>query len=317
MAPVTARASVVVCGETVVDLVQAGPRTWVSHPGGSPANVAVGLARLEVPVALLARLSDDAFGRMLRAHLSDARVDLGLCPAATQPSTLAVASLDEAGVATYDFWVDGTADWQWSDDELPERLPGSVRALHTGSMVLEVEPGATRVRALLERVRGQVLVSYDPNVRLARRGDRAQGLAAVERVVGLAGLVKVSSEDLAWLLPGTPVEDVLHRWRGLGPSLVVVTLGGEGALGLAGGDVLRVPVPPVDVVDTVGAGDAFSAALLAGLADAGLLDRAALAAASDDVLRPVLELAARCASLTCTRPGADPPTRAELQAALG
>ncbi|MDP9434451.1 MAG: carbohydrate kinase [Actinomycetota bacterium] len=312
----TASPRVVVCGETVVDLVQSGSRSWTSHPGGSPANVAVGLARLSVPVAMLARLSGDAFGGMLREHLRDAGVDLGLAVAAQEPSTLAVASLDAAGVATYDFWVEGTADWQWADGELPERLPDAVRALHTGSMALEVEPGASRVRALLQRVHGQVLVSYDPNVRLARRGDREVGLAAVEQVVALADVVKVSSEDLDWLLPGTPVEDVLRRWRALGPALVVVTTGGDGAVGLAGGGPVRVPVPPVQVVDTVGAGDAFSAGLLAGLADAGLLERAALEQAPDAALTEVLTLAARVASITCTRPGSDPPTREELHAAV-
>lgn len=303
---------VVVCGEAVVDLVQSGPRTWTSHPGGSPANVAVGLARLGVPVALLARLSGDAFGRMLREHLAAAGVDLDLTVDAAQPSTLAVAGLDAAGVASYDFWVEGTADWQWTDSELPTRLPPSVQALHTGSMALEVEPGASRLIALLERVGEQVLVSYDPNVRLARLGAREAGLAAVERVVARADVVKVSSEDLAWLLPGVAAEQVLQRWLALGPALVVVTDGSEGALATSGSGVLRVPAPVVQVVDTVGAGDAFTAGLLAALAEQGLLERAALVAAPEQVLLAVLAHAVQVAALTCTRPGADPPTRDEL-----
>ncbi len=301
---------VVVAGECVVDLVSAGQRSWTSHPGGSPANVAVGLARLGLPTGLLARLSHDVFGGLLREHLTAAGVDLSLAVDAEEPSTLAVASLDDAGVARYDFWVEGTADWQWTDEEL--HVPDGVAALHTGSMALELEPGASRLLALLERLQGTLLVSYDPNVRLARRGDRETGLAAVEEVVELADVVKVSSEDLAWLLPGVPLEDVLRRWRALGPSLVVVTDGGDGALALGGGEVLRVPPVPVDVVDTVGAGDAFSAGLLAGLDDAGLLSVDALRSAPDDALRGALDLAARVAAVTCGRAGAQPPTRDEV-----
>lgn len=301
---------VVVAGEAVVDLVEAGPRTWTSHPGGSPANVAVGLARLGVPTGFLGRLSGDAFGRLLRAHLADAGVDLGLTVRAPEPSTLAVASLDPAGVASYDFWVEGTADWQWTPQEL--QVPDGVAALHTGSMALELEPGASHLLDLLERLAGQVLLSYDPNVRLARRGDRETGLEAVEEVVALVDVVKASSEDVAWLLPGEPLERVLRRWRDLGPALVVLTDGAGGALALGSGQVLRVAPEPVDVVDTVGAGDAFTAGLLAGLDDAGLLDRAALEAADDDALRGALALAARVAAVTCGRAGASPPTRGEL-----
>lgn len=303
---------VVVCGETVVDLVQAGPRSWTSLPGGSPANVAVGLSRLEVPTGLLARLAGDAFGQLLRGHLEDAGVDLSLAVAAVEPPTLAVVSLDPAGVASYAFYVEGTADGQWTDAELSAPLPPSVQALHTGSMALELVPGGARLVALLERLSGTVLLSYDPNVRLARAAPREQGLAAVEHVVALSDVVKVSSEDLAFLLPGVPLEEVLRRWRALGPALVVVTDGGEGSLALGAGEVLRVSGVRVDVVDTVGAGDAFSAGLLAGLDDAGLLERSALRAADDAALLRALDLATRTAAITCGRAGADPPTRFEL-----
>lgn len=305
-------ARVVVAGEAVVDLVEGAARSYVAHAGGSPANVAVGLARLGTPVALLARLSRDPFGVLLREHLQDAGVDLALAVDAPEPTTLAVASLTPEGVAAYGFWVEGTADWQWTDAELPVRLPDGVRALHTGSMALEVEPGASRLVALLERARGTALLSYDPNVRLARRGDRTAGLAAVERVVALADVVKVSSEDVAWLLPGMPLREVLARWRALGPALVVVTDGPQGALADGPAGLLHVDAPQVDVIDTVGAGDAFTAALLASLDDRDLLDRTALERATPEVVTAVLERAARAASLTCTRPGADPPARAEL-----
>jgi fructokinase len=289
----------------------------VSHPGGSPANVAVGLARLGVDTALLGRLSGDVFGKMLRGHLRRSGVALDLVVDAAEPSTLAVVSVDEAGVASYDFWVEGTADFLWTQEELARPFPETVRALHTGSMALEIAPGAERLLARLEELAGTLVVSYDPNVRLARRGSRQDGLAAVERVVALADVVKVSSEDLAWLLPDVPHEQVLERWRDLGPGLVVVTDGPHGSLALGAGEVLRTPARPVAVVDTVGAGDAFSAGLLAGLDDAGLLDRDALRAADETALRSALVLAGEVAGITCGRPGADPPTRAEVGTAAG
>jgi fructokinase len=311
---------ITVCGEALVDLVSTDGRHFTAHPGGSPANVAVGLARLGAPVSLLARLSRDPFGRLLRAHLFDNGVDGRDLVDAAEPTTLAIATVDAEGSATYKFYVEGTADWQWTDDELPDLLPDDVDAIHTGSIVLERAPGAERVEALLgrEHERGAVTVSYDPNVRLARRGSRSDGLVAVERVVALADVVKVSSEDLDWLLPGVAYEDVACRWLELGPALVVVTLGAAGALtlGRAAGEV-RVSTHQIDVVDAVGAGDAFASGLLAGLAEQRLLGGAAserLRRVDAQQLATVLEYAALVATLTCARAGANPPTREEVEA---
>ena len=308
-----------VLGEAIVDLVGEGDRRYRAHPGGSPLNVAVGLGRLGLPVSLAARLSRDSFGAMFREHLAAAGVDPRHLVSASEPSTLAVATLDETGVAAYDFWTEGTADWQWTTAELAGVVDDETVALHTGSIVLELEPGAARVLELLRRVRhgGRATVSYDPNVRMARRGSPAEGRAAVERVVGLADLVKVSSEDLEWLYPGEEPVAAGRRWAGAGPELVVVTLGGDGAVALpAGGTELRRPAPPVDVVDTVGAGDAFSSGLLGALAERGALGRAARGSALGAVdLAAVLDRACLVAALTCARAGADPPTRAEIQAA--
>ncbi|HEY6745991.1 MAG TPA: PfkB family carbohydrate kinase, partial [Mycobacteriales bacterium] len=179
----------------------------------------------------------------------------------------------------------------------------------------ELEPGAARIVELLGRVQGRTAISYDPNVRMAKRGPVEAGRAAVERVVALADVVKVSSEDLDWLYPGQDPVEAAARWTTAGPALVVVTLGGDGAVGLrAGGEQVRRPSPPVTVVDTVGAGDAFSSGLLGALADRGALAGAG-AALSEVDLGPVLERAALVAALTCARPGADPPTLAEVTAA--
>ncbi|HEV7654316.1 MAG TPA: carbohydrate kinase [Mycobacteriales bacterium] len=303
-----------VLGEAIVDLVAEGDRRYVAHPGGSPLNVAVGLGRLGQPVSLAARLSGDAFGAMFREHLLASHVDARHLVAAPQPSTLAVATVDEAGVAAYDFWTEGTADWQWTEDELAGVVGPDTLALHTGSLALELEPGAARVVDLLARTKaaGRTTISYDPNVRMAKRGPAEAGRAAVERVVALADLVKVSSEDLAWLYPGDEPVAAANRWLSAGPALVVVTLGPDGAVALAPGrNAVHRDAPEVTVVDTVGAGDAFSSGLLGALAERGALGRGGAGLAGID-LPGVLDRAGLVAALTCARPGADPPTLAEV-----
>ena len=303
-----------VLGEAVVDLVAEGDRRFVAHPGGFALNVAVGLGRLGQPVSLAARLSRDTFGELFRAHLADSGADPRHLVDAAEPSTLAVATLDAGGVARYDFWAAGTADWQWSDAELASVVDDDPDVLHTGSLALELEPGAGRIVDLLARLTagGRTTISYDPNVRMARLGPVEAGRAAVERVVALAHLVKVSAEDLAWLYPGEEPVAAATRWAAAGPELVVVTLGPDGAVAL-GPDRRAVhrDAPRVEVADTVGAGDAFSAGLLDALAERGALGRGAAGLAGVD-LPAVLDRATLVAALTCTRPGADPPTLAEV-----
>jgi fructokinase len=301
-------------GEAIIDLVAEGDRRFIAHPGGSPLNVAVGLGRLGQPVSLAARLSRDPFGQLFRAHLADSGVDPRHIVDATEPSTLSVATLDADGVARYDFWTAGTSDWQWTEAELAGVVDDDPDALHTGSLALELEPGAGRIVDLLGRLAagGRTTISYDPNVRMAKLGPVEAGRAAVERVLGLAHLVKVSAEDLAWLYPGEEPVVVATRWSAAGPELVVVTLGADGAVGL-GPDRRAVhrDAPPIDLVDTLGAGDAFSAGLLGALAERGALGRGAAGLAGVD-LPAVLDRACLVAALTCARPGADPPTLAEV-----
>jgi fructokinase len=314
-------AVIAVLGEAVVDLVEQDEQVYRAHPGGSPLNVAVGLGRLGRPTVLHARVGADAFGRLFRRHLAASGVaDHGLVTAA-EPSTLAVASIGPGGVASYDFWVAGTADWQWTAAELAAAPGPDAVALHTGSMALEVEPGAGLILDLLRRehARGAVTVCYDPNVRLARLGPVDAGRRRVETAVGLSDLVKVSADDLGWLYPELDAVQAARRWAGApGPGLVVVTLGAGGSAGVtAGGLLRRCPAWPVEVVDTVGAGDAFMSGLLDALAGAGRLgpgSRAGLAGLGADDLDQLLRHASRVAALTCARPGADPPTRAELAA---
>ena len=302
-------ARAVVVGEALVDVVRTASGEVSDHPGGSPLNVACGLGRLEHEVSLLTRLGEDDHGRLLRAHLESAGVRLFPGSVDELPTSVAHARLDEAGKADYEF------DLVWR--LAPAALPPGVDVVHTGSIGAAVAPGADTVHELLRSARGSATTSYDPNVRAAFFDSPAQALARVESFVEVADVVKASDEDLAWLLPGEDVVDVARRWQQRGPALVVVTRGGEGALAVAGAGELHVTAPPTDVVDTVGAGDAFMSGLLHALAVHDLLGGAALHRLRHldlGTFESLVRTAVRSASLTCERAGANPPTRAELDA---
>jgi fructokinase len=311
---------ITVVGEALIDLVGMGDGNFRALPGGAPANVAIGLARLGSPVSLLARIGEDAFGRMIRDHITGNGVSARDLVIAAEPTTLAVAVLDSEGRATYDFYVQGTADWQWERHELPEPLAADVTALHAGSLALAIEPGAAVIEEMIrrERRRGAVTITLDPNIRPALAQDRPSELARVERQVALADVVKASEEDLAWLYPGETLESAARSWQRLGPRLVVVTLGAEGAFALGpDGTEVRRPSRPVRLVDTVGAGDAFCAGLLDAMDRADLLGadgKTALEGLDADTLIGLLDRALLVAALTCERPGADPPSRADVEA---
>ncbi len=289
----------VVIGECVADVVRTDGGPDVVHPGGSPANVAYGLARLGEPVTLLTQLAEDPYGRLIRAHLESAGVAVrSEQPAVGTPRTpSAVVRLDGEGRAQYTF------DIGWT---LPAvDLPAAPGHLHIGSIAAVTDPGAAAVFALVERWRGRAAVSYDPNVRPALMGERADAVRRVERCVALSDLVKASDEDLAWLYPGRGPEEVARHWLDLGPATVAITRGPAGAFALTtDGRHVEAPARTVEVADTVGAGDAFTAALL----------HARHAGAS---LATALTRATAAATLTVTRPGANPPDAAELATVLG
>jgi fructokinase len=303
----------VVIGEALVDLVgQRGSRMLVAHPGGSPANVALGLGRLGNPVTLMTHLGRDAFGEMISAHLESSGVRVEGGADAGGSTSLAVATL-AAGIATYDFRI------EWDIGNL-EPLPVETRCLHTGSLATVLEPGRTDVQKLLEHEhqRGRVTISYDPNVRPALLGTPEAARPGIEHLVALSDVVKVSDEDLHWLYPDREDEDVAREWLRTGPALVVVTRGGNGVFAVTGALEVRRPATSIDLVDTVGAGDSFTSGLLDGLRRADLIGgprRESLAAIDESSLVSVLDAASLIAAITCSRPGADPPTRAEVDAA--
>lgn len=305
-----------VIGEALLDMVQAEPGgAFAARPGGGPMNIAIGLHRLGHPTHLMARLSDGALGRIVRRHLEANGLPVDGCVTTSEQTTLAFASLDADGRASYDFYVNGTADWGWTVAEL-DRLPRTTEVLHTGSLATAIPPGAGAVLSLFVHTHagGRLLTSYDPNVRPALAGGHADAVARVESFVAAAHVVKASDEDLAWLYPGRDPIELLREWTNYGPSLAVLTRGPEGCVAVtAGGDTVEVPGEQVSVVDTIGAGDAFESGLLSGLADAGLASPTTIGATRPDTLRGVLARAVRASALTCRRSGADPPTRAELE----
>lgn len=303
---------IVVGGEALIDLVpRRGEQAYRALPGGSPCNTAVAAARLGHETRFLGRLSGDAFGREIRAKLTDAGVGLDAVVDATEPATLAVVTMADDGSATYGFYVAGTSDFSWQADDAVE-LPAGCRAVHVGSLAAVLEPAASVYERLVRSAPPTVVRSLDPNVRPALAVDRDAYREKMERWVATSDVVRTSDEDLAWLYPDDPVEAAARRWSGQGPTVVVVTLGAAGVLGIVRGEEVKVPAAEVSVVDTVGAGDSFSAGLLVGLAERGVLDRDGLAGIDVDVLADCLRFAADVAAVTCSRPGADPPWRDEV-----
>jgi fructokinase len=329
----TSGAVLTVVGEFVVDLLPdpaagSGPEGtaphYVARPGGNALNVAVAAGRLGAPVRLLARLGTGPLALPLRRHAELAGVDVDALVTAPEPVSLAVVGLASDGSPDYGFHVLGAADWQWDDDELRRAFGAAIGILHVGSISSWTPPGCDAIAALVERVSGRVLVSVDPNLRpmladgpvgAALGNGRAVVHRRLDRLVARADVVKVSAEDLAWLEPGTAdLDDAARRWAGRGPGLVLVTDGGAPLrVARPGRPVLHRETPRVTVADAVGAGDTLAAGLLSGLLVDGVTDRAALDALPDDRLAAVLDDAALAAAVTCSRVGADPPTRAELE----
>lgn len=309
------RLDVLVIGECVADIVRLPGAAEQVHPGGSPANVAYGLARLGRKTTLLTQLGPDGNGLLIREHLEGAGVDVRT-DGATGPTPSAAVTLDDVGRAAYTFEI----AWTLAAAASGPYSGASYQHVHTGSIAAVVEPGATSVLDAVESARTAASISYDPNVRPELMGHHDTAVRRVERCVALSDVVKASDEDLAWLYPGEDPEKIAARWQAAGPALVLVTRGAEGALALLPGARASVGALPTDVIDTVGAGDAFMSGTLHALASRGLLGargRDRLRTVDVETVTEVLRHAAASAAVTVARAGANPPDEAELRAALG
>lgn len=307
-----------VIGECLVDVVESETSAPTAHVGGSPLNVAVGLSRLDHSVVFAGRHGNDDYGRMI-ARVLRAQGITTVLEADELPTSVATATLDPTGQASYEFAL----EWTLPDaEQLTESLTaaaGRIEHLHTGSLAALIEPGASVVKTVFEELRDSATISYDPNYRPTLVPNREHARQQVEEFIALADVVQASTDDLELLYPERSHYDTMAAWLQLGPALVTVTRGASGAMALARSGYTAQSAFAIDVADTVGAGDSFMAATLSSLRSRGLLgsaNRESLQRISEDDVAEVLHTASRAAALTASRFGAQPPTAEELAAAL-
>ncbi len=306
---------IVCCGEALIDFLPRrtaeGADTFQPFVGGSVLNVAVALGRLGAPAGFFCGLSDDFFGAMIRDALHASKVDLSLCPATGRPTTLAFVKLTD-GNAEYAFFDEGSAMRMVEESDLPP-IPATVEAMHFGSIGLTVEPCGSAYETLMRNESADRLISFDPNVRPSLIKNRDGYIERIERMVAMSDIVKLSREDMEWLAPGVDFEDFAAGWIKRGASIVILTQGPDGARAIAKRRSVFVRSVAVEVADTIGAGDTFSAAVLARLHADGRLDKRSVQSLTESELTDLLSYAARAASITASRPGADPPWLREMQ----
>lgn len=305
-----------VCGEALMDVFASGDTptgmAFDARVGGSPFNVAVGLARLGQPVAFFSALSRGFLGERLMRALQDEGVATASVARVDAPTTLGLVGLDAQGVPSYAFYGEGGADRQLGVDTLAS-LPADIRAVQIGSYAAVVEPIASTLRALVAREHARTPICYDPNIRLNVEPDLARWRDMLQWMLPRTHLLKISEEDLSLLSPGTGLQQFADDAMARGVGLVVVTRGGDGAVAWTRSGSVSVPAVALPVVDTVGAGDTFQAALLTWLAEHDSLSIGAVAALSVARLRMALQFAVAAAAITCSRRGADLPRRSELK----
>ncbi len=305
----------VVCGEALMDVFATSPTPTGmgldARIGGSPFNVAVGLRRLGQEVAFFGGVSRGFLGERLMQALADEGISTDCTVRTDAPTTLSLVGLNAAGVPSYAFYGQGAAD-----RELPlaalAQVPEHAKAFHFGSYAMVVEPVASTQRALVEREHQRSLIAYDPNIRLNVEPDLGRWHSTLQWMVPRTHVLKISDEDLGLLFPGASAADLAAQWLAQGVAWVVLTRGGEGASAWGPWGQINVPGVPVKVVDTVGAGDTFQAAMLAALDERHALSPQGVLGLSAAEANAVLRFAAQAAAVTCSRRGADLPRRAEL-----
>lgn len=307
------------CGEALIDFVPLSDEyAYRPCPGGSIYNIAVGLGRLETPVSFFSKISNDFFGDTLLGYLIENGVKTNYCPRSSSLTTLAFVSLSPDGEDSepqYAFYANKSADRSLAESELPSNISESVKALHFGSISLAMEPGATSLETLMRRESGNRIISLDPNIRPGLIHDRDEYRHRFKEWVKLVDIIKLSQIDLNWIYPDEEIEEIIEHWFSEGVSLCILTLGSEGARGfMPDREPVFVPTQKVEIADTVGAGDAFLAATLAYLHESGFLyNKEELQNMSSKELSDCLNYANKAALINCTREGANPPYKHELE----
>jgi fructokinase len=305
---------IVIGGEALVDLVDDNGFLR-AVPGGGPFNTAIAFGRLDVPVGFLGSISNDAYGHMLAEQLIEAGVDTSLVRWSDAPTPRALVERLGDGKNEYRFDLEGTSLSDLAPEQLP-LLPDDAWAIHVGTLALAVDPPAAAYETLVDREAGRRRIILDPNVRPAVFGDVDTYRRRFERLAQLADLVKLSEDDAAWIYPSLSAEEALRVVLAFGPSVVALTRGEHGAMAASGDAFVDVAGIPVTVVDTVGAGDSFGAALITALIDEGAFGLDATRPADEPVLARAVSYAVAASAITCTHTGATPPSRAEIDAQL-
>jgi fructokinase len=298
---------ITVAGEALIDMIADADGRLVPKSGGGPFNVARAVARLGLPATFLGRVSGDRFGRMLRSDLDTLGVQLAIGAATDVPTTLAVVDVNPAGVPGYQFYLTGTSAAAIQPGQA--RVPTGTTALHIGSLGLVMEPIGSSLEQLVATLPPGLILMLDPNCRPDAIASRQAYLDRLGHILPRVDMLKTSTEDLAYLIPGQDTEAAAAQLMAQGPACVVVTDGAAPVRAFSAGEQIRVEVPWAEVVDTVGAGDAFGGAFLTwwtgnGLGQADFGDPAAV--------RGATEAAIYASVITCTRRGAEPPWADEL-----
>jgi fructokinase len=295
-----------VCGEVLIDLIPRGEKK-IAIVGGGPANTAKALALLGFDSYFIDGISSDAYGEKAKTELLYAGVNLKYAHFTDKPTCTADVSLDAAGVASYVFAIEGSATFDFSHDWLPDPLEIKPAVLQIGTLATIVEPAASILLEWARKVATVAPIVFDPNVRSSVVSDRTKYQAAVARWTAISAVIKVSEDDLAWLYPDREQTDIAAQWLNEGAQLVIITKGSYGLIGITKEGSVTVPGVKVEVADTVGAGDTVGAIVVEAIVERSL------AALHGEVLREVLTRAAKAASITCSRAGANPPSRAEIE----
>ena len=295
-----------VCGEVLIDLIPDGTERK-AVVGGGPANTAKALAKLGIDAQFIDGISTDKYGQMALKQLHKDGVLLDFVKFSDKPTCLAIVSLNEAGGASYEFVIEGTATFDFSSLWLPDPVANKPSLLHIGTLVTAIEPAASVLFEWAKQVAKVSPVVFDPNIRPAVMSDRAEYVKQVERWVSISSSVKVSDDDICWLYPGVELDQIANKWLSMGPELVVVTFGDKGLTGYRKDEKVAVDAKKVVVADTVGAGDTVGAILVEAIIEDGLDNLAG------DRLAVMLDRAAKAAAITVSRTGALPPSKAEIK----